>query len=69
MPWIQCNFILSDTFCLRYGSSETCAGCVYQRVGVSPPGSIGYLIANTELMLMDENGNGMFKWDKDYAVI
>ncbi|KAJ8658373.1 hypothetical protein O0I10_006058 [Lichtheimia ornata] len=40
-----------------YGSSETCAGCVYQRVGVSPAGSIGYLTANTELMLVDENGN------------
>ncbi|KAI9278299.1 hypothetical protein BDA99DRAFT_553953 [Phascolomyces articulosus] len=40
-----------------YGSTESCAGVVYQRVGVSPAGSIGYLTANTELKLIDENGN------------
>ncbi|KAI8147112.1 hypothetical protein BJV82DRAFT_376835 [Fennellomyces sp. T-0311] len=40
-----------------YGSTESCAGVVYQRVGVSPAGSIGYLTANTELKLVDEQDN------------
>ncbi|KAG2217241.1 hypothetical protein INT45_012189 [Circinella minor] len=40
-----------------YGSTESCAGVVYQRVGISPAGSIGYLTANTELKLVDENDN------------
>ncbi|KAI9484834.1 hypothetical protein BDB00DRAFT_853163 [Zychaea mexicana] len=40
-----------------YGSTESCAGVVYQRVGISPAGSIGYLTANTELKIIDLEGN------------
>ncbi|CAO3634571.1 unnamed protein product [Mucor fragilis] len=41
-----------------YGLTETTAGCVYQRLGVSPSGSTGVLVANMECKLVDEEGNG-----------
>ncbi|GAN02557.1 4-coumarate- ligase protein [Mucor ambiguus] len=40
-----------------YGLTETTAGCVYQRLGVSPSGSTGVLVANMECKLVDEEGN------------
>ncbi|KAL1928947.1 hypothetical protein VTP01DRAFT_2006 [Rhizomucor pusillus] len=49
-----------------YGTTETTAGVVYQKVGQSQPGkyitttihcSIGHLTANTELKLVDLDGN------------
>lgn len=43
---------------ISYGLTETTAGCVYQRVGVSPAGSTGMLISNMECKLVDEEGNG-----------
>lgn len=41
-----------------YGMTETTAGCIYQKVGISPLGSTGVLIANMECKLVDEAGNG-----------
>lgn len=41
-----------------YGMTETTAGCIYQKVGVSPSGSTGVLISNMECKLVDEEGNG-----------
>lgn len=41
-----------------YGLTETTAGCVYQKLGVSPSGSTGVLVANMECKLVDEEGNG-----------
>ncbi|CAO0789744.1 unnamed protein product [Mucor circinelloides] len=40
-----------------YGLTETTAGCVYQKLGVSPSGSTGVLVANMECKLVDEEGN------------
>ncbi|KAG1384501.1 hypothetical protein G6F60_000660 [Rhizopus arrhizus] len=40
-----------------YGMTETTAGCIYQKVGISPLGSTGVLIANMECKLVDEAGN------------
>ncbi|CEP19440.1 hypothetical protein [Parasitella parasitica] len=40
-----------------YGMTETTAGCIYQKVGVSPSGSTGVLVANMECKLVDEEGN------------
>lgn len=40
-----------------YGLTETTAGCVYQRLGVSPSGSTGVLVANMECKLVDQEGN------------
>ena len=53
------NKMANIIYIYSYGSTESCAGVVYQRVGISPAGSIGYLTANTELKLVDENDNGM----------
>ncbi|KAI9252508.1 hypothetical protein EDC94DRAFT_620748 [Helicostylum pulchrum] len=40
-----------------YGMTETTAGCIYQKIGVSPAGSTGVLIANMECKLVDiDNG-------------
>jgi long-subunit acyl-CoA synthetase (AMP-forming) len=38
--------------------TETTAGCIYQKVGVSPSGSTGVLVSNMECKLVDEEGNG-----------
>ena len=57
--WIGRKIRWLTLYIYSYGSTESCAGVVYQRVGVSPAGSIGYLTANTELKLVDENDNGM----------
>ncbi|KAI9023802.1 hypothetical protein CLU79DRAFT_748259 [Phycomyces nitens] len=40
-----------------YGMTETTAGCIYQRVGESPPGSTGVLLSNMEAKLIDEACN------------
>lgn len=39
-----------------YGMTETTAGCIYQKVGISPSGSTGVLVSNMECKLVDENG-------------
>ncbi|KAI8886389.1 acetyl-CoA synthetase-like protein [Backusella circina FSU 941] len=39
-----------------YGLTETTAGCMYQRIGISPSGSSGVLVPNMELKLVDEEG-------------
>lgn len=41
-----------------YGMTETTAGCIYQKVGISPSGSTGVLVSNMECKLVDENGEG-----------
>lgn len=41
-----------------YGMTETTAGCIYQKVGVSPPGSTGVLISNMECKIVNEQGIG-----------
>lgn len=41
-----------------YGMTETTAGCIYQKVGISPSGSTGVLVANMECKLVDEDGKG-----------
>ncbi|KAI9474122.1 MAG: hypothetical protein EXX96DRAFT_509209 [Benjaminiella poitrasii] len=40
-----------------YGLTETTAGCIYQRAGISPAGSTGVLVANMECKIVDEEGN------------
>ncbi|KAI7891735.1 uncharacterized protein EV154DRAFT_507055 [Mucor mucedo] len=39
-----------------YGMTETTAGCIYQKVGVSPPGSTGVLISNMKCKIVNEQG-------------
>ena len=43
-----------------YGLTETTAGCIYQKVGISPSGSTGVLISNMECKLVNEEGAGGF---------
>ncbi|KAI8391662.1 uncharacterized protein BYT42DRAFT_557637 [Radiomyces spectabilis] len=42
-----------------YGMTETTAGCIYQKVGISPAGSTGVLINNMECKLVDADGNAV----------
>ncbi|KAI8081950.1 uncharacterized protein B0P05DRAFT_603517 [Gilbertella persicaria] len=40
-----------------YGLTETTAGCMYQKIGKSPAGASGVLVANMECKLVDQEGN------------
>jgi acyl-CoA synthetase (AMP-forming)/AMP-acid ligase II len=44
-----------------YGMTETTAGCIYQKVGISPSGSTGVLVSNMECKLVNEEGKGMIQ--------
>lgn len=43
-----------------YGMTETTAGCIYQKVGMSPPGSTGVLISNMKGKIINELGEGIY---------
>ncbi|KAI8367382.1 hypothetical protein EDC96DRAFT_506608 [Choanephora cucurbitarum] len=40
-----------------YGLTETTAGCMYQKIGMSPAGASGVLVANMECKLVDQDGH------------